>query len=171
MIPLADLKAHLRVTHTHDDGYIAELEEAAVAHVSRYTGRYFGQQSETTEHVLGSGTDVLWLSAEPVVGAQTPVTVAERSVPGITPTQVDDFEVRGRKLLRTGGGVWARGWGYAVTYTRGYAEGAEPENVRHAVKMLVAHWYTNRTSAVTATNALRVPDGVRDLLGGPRTRV
>lgn len=171
MLSVADLKAHLRVTHSHDDAYIADLEEVAVAHVVRRTSDFYGPREEVTEIVAGSGSRTLWLAHAPVVGESTPVTVGEVALPGDEPSALDDFEVRGRTLVRTGGGYWTRGYEYAVTYTRGYAEGGEPENVRHAVRLLVAHWYSNRAPVVVGTVAAKIPDTVEALLGGPRTRV
>lgn len=174
MISVASLKAHLRVTHTADDVYIAELEEAAVGFVERWTGDFYGPEEEVTEIVPGTGLRALWLAQAPA-GSPVVVTIDETSYPGATATAIadvddDGFEVRSRKLVRKGGGGWVRGYEYEVTYTRGYAEGAQPEPVRHAVKMLVAHWYHSRTPVAAATVAANVPLTVSSLLGGPRPR-
>jgi len=44
----------------------------------------------------------------------------------------------------------------------------ESANVKHAVKMLVAHWYENRRAVVTGTTPVQVPIAVESLLSVER---
>lgn len=147
MISLAKLKAALRITASTDDGYLVDLEVQAVSFVERETGRYFGAVASVTEYLIGGGTDTLFLSEAP---AAPPTTVTERTYPGgdattITAADADGYVLRGTmKLVRKGGGIWARGYEYEVTYDRGYAAEAEPGEIRMLVTDLVAYWYEER---------------------------
>jgi hypothetical protein len=60
LVSLPDLKAHLRVDHSDDDGLIASLELAAVAHLDGWTG-VLGRciQPQTWEVDLAAGRHVL----------------------------------------------------------------------------------------------------------------
>jgi uncharacterized phiE125 gp8 family phage protein len=47
--------------------------------------------------------------------------------------------------------------------------GGQPSNsIKHAVRMLVAHWYENRRGVVTGTTATTIPLGVHSLLNTER---
>lgn len=52
-----------------------------------------------------------------------------------------------------------------ITFTAGYgAAAAVPDGVKTAIKMLVAHWYDNRSPVVTGTIATKLPLTVEALL-------
>lgn len=146
MIAVADLLTHVRARSSESD-YLTALELAAVAHVERGTGRYYGSVAATTEYIEGNGTRDLWLAEAP---AASPAPVVTEAVyPGATTTTIDPdgaagYLVRGLRLVRKNGLVWSLGYEYAATYTRGYAPGSEPADIRHCVKMIVAHWYERR---------------------------
>lgn len=164
MIGLAELKQHLRVTHTRDDAYIAELEAAAVEAVAQYEGAVLGEPAAQSEFHRGSGTRDLWLDAAPVTGGE--ITVIERAYPGGDAVELgtDDFTVRGSSLVRLGAGNrWQLGYEYQVDYQAGYAEGEAPYRLQRAVAMLVALWYGNRTP-VASGGAVELPLGVKLLL-------
>lgn len=161
MIPLTDLKDHLRLPQDHvaEDAYLAGLEQAAVAAVEAWTGRYFGPLEEVADQVYsGTGGDVIWIAeADPQV-------VAVEAWDGAAWQDVADFEVDGFALYHTAD-AWERGRrNVRVTYTRGYAPGEEPADVRVAVMMLVAHWYVNHEPVVTGTIQGELPFSVRALV-------
>ena len=152
MIPLAALKDYLGIgaEDTSEDTALTELERNAVAFIETQTRRYFGPPELAEEILDGSGTRKLWLSEPPVAEDEYEwplVTVEEVSVPGATPTTIeqgaeDGFEVRIRDreglLVRWGGKVWRRGSEYTVSYFRGYAMGSEPGDIRQLVLGLVS---------------------------------
>lgn len=151
MISVAEMKKHLNIEHiTADDAYLADLEATAVAVVERWTGKTYPASAERTQYVRGLGIDSIWLAHEPTLSdpiVAEDMTVTERSAPGgegTVLTVAEDFVVRGTALVRVGG-YWTAGYEYEVTYTSGYGPGAEPEDVRGAVRDMVALWYTNRT--------------------------
>ena len=66
--------------------------------------------------------------------------------------------------------IWGRPDAVQVTYTAGYgtAEANVPENIKLAIKGLIAHWYENRESVAltNSTNAVTtIPQFVDALLG------
>lgn len=171
MIPVAELKTHLRVTHTTDDEYIEGLERAAVSLVEEYEGAFYGERDDVTRYLPGTGTTDLWLPETP----NTVVTVHEASYPGDEATEViaaddDGFLVRGSRLVRKGGYTWPRGYEYTVVYNRGFTEGLEPERVHQAVRLMVARWYSNRTG-LTEAGRLQMDDEAMKLLRRRAPRV
>lgn len=147
MISIPELKAALRLTTDADNGYLADLEAAAVDVVQNETNRYFGPVGPATEYLEGGGTRDLFLSEPP---ASLPATVSERAYPAGTATTItaadsDGYVLRGTmKLVRKAGLVWTFGYEYEVTYSRGYADSSEPADIRQAVTQLVSHWYEHR---------------------------
>lgn len=172
MISIAELKQHLKITSTDEDLLLAELEEAAVQFVETQTGRYFGPARSVTEYLRAAG-DSLFLHEAPI----GEVTVQRRSSATATAEAVEatEFAVRGRRLVKPAG------WGtseYEVTYSVGYEEGAQPEDIRGAVRDLVALAYRGRDGIVSETTggySYRLADadsvsGLRDTLRAYRRK-
>lgn len=178
MILLSDLKDHLKISGSAEDSYLYDLEAAAVEYVETRTRRYFGAESETTEHLEGLGHRRLHLAEEP---ATIPATVTERTYPagdGTTVTASEDngYVLRGRQLIRKAGLVWQEDYEYEATYDRGYTENSEddgtnpadieaPADIRRAVTLLVAHWYELRLPVQTGTIVTEIPMGVPEIMG------
>lgn len=182
MIALADLKALLDEGGTDHDSFLTLQEAAAVEFVQRYTGRYFGASEQAEQIVPGVGTNTLWLADD----AAAVASVHESIYPGAAESEilagdVDGFVIRGRRLVRKGGSVWRRGHEYRVIYTRGYAAGNEPADIRGAVLELVRYRYGQRKAGADgmksesiggysytladAKEALSGNAGVMDVLG------
>lgn len=183
MIELADLKSQLKNplpdSDTSDDALLEQYEAAAVDHVQRITGRYYGPKISTAELIgIGEGTSILRLSE--FVSAVSAVT--ERLYQGDAGTSIltgasDGWTLRIRPglshsamLIRKGGSVWRSDYEYVVTGAIGYDPGEEPPAVRQAVTMLAAHWYVTRTPVATGTISTEIDHTVRDLLR-PLTRI
>lgn len=152
MISQADLELYLGLTAGTDTALLIDIEAEAVAWFSKQTGRYFGAEEEVTEIVIGTGESNLYLTEEPVDGET--VAVVEQAYLGDTQTTItesadDGWAVRDQHLARKGGYVWQLGYEYLVTYTRGYNQVAvgppanidAPDDVRRAIKAIVAWWY------------------------------
>lgn len=146
MLTAEELREAFRAT-ADDEAYLTALEANAVAYVQRRLGWYIGASEAVTEYLDGSGTERLWLSDTPSTG---PTEAVQRTSPGasdsstITASATDGFLVRGRKLVRKNGLAWVRGYEYQLAYTRGYASGAEPDDVRMMVQTLTGHWFERR---------------------------
>ena len=175
MIPLATLKAALNVPDgftAHDD-YLTALEMAAVGYVQRKTGWYWGPEQEVEATLCGSGTRDLWLpdhaSAVSRVVAWSVYGVDSELPAESYALRLEPGSTHGIRLSRRDGGLWLPGYEYAVTYTRGYEAGAEPEDIRQAVIGLVALWFEVRLPVATAgMSSAPVPDHVAAILAARR---
>lgn len=155
MIPVADLRAQCRIPaddHT-EDALLMDYEQRAIETIQRWTSRFFGEAEIVKEIVSGDGSSVLWLADIP--DANETITIETRASDGTWAAATDTVEVDGFALNNVLT-IWPLGGrNIRVTYTRGYAPGAEPASIRQAVAMLVAHWYQNRepmtSGAATAT--------------------
>jgi uncharacterized phiE125 gp8 family phage protein len=160
VVALADLKAHLRVDHLDDDSVITSLEAAAVAHLDGWTG-------------------ILGRAIRPQVWRQDftagePVRLAMPDVTSITVAALDAAggSVSVTATLRSDQrGPWVEIVGaydrVQVTYTCAMTAAQLPA-AQIAVKLLVAHWYANRETAVTGTITAQLPFAVDALVKAMR---
>lgn len=169
-VSLEDAKAHLRVDHSDQDSLITALIEAATGHIEDMTGRVFITQ--TWEMALDAFPESeVPLSPVPV---QSIESVMYDDVDGYEATIApDSYDV---DTLGTTAWLYAAGvdgWPTAldtynavrIRYVAGY--GDEPESVpaaiRHAIKLLVGHWYAN-AELVTDKQGAPLPFGVDALV-------
>lgn len=188
MISLETLKAALEITDSNRDILINEMIPRALAFIETYTGRYFGETSGTEEIVPGTGTRSLWLTDLPV-SEDSPAdeipSVVEHENPGDAGTTIladDDngFTLRTKgveaRLVRKGGGVWTRGYEYAVAYTRGYEVDAGPADIEQVVIDLIGLRLNTggeraglRSETIGGYSYTRFGDGDLDALPGAQS--
>lgn len=153
----------LKEPPAEDDAYVLALERSAVAYAERVTGRHLGEPGERTEYIEGRGGQVLYLTARP---EPDDLAVTEAHYPGAEPVDITpDVMLRDAKLIRLGGAQFWRGHEYAATYTHA---GAVPDDIRHAVRQLVALWYETRLP-LSEVAASPVPAAVGAILAHYRT--
>lgn len=161
MISVANLKTYLRISGSAEDALLAELEAAAVARISRETGRHFGEPSEIAELLHGGGRTI-WLREQPLPDT---LVVEERSLSDGGWREIDPatYEVTPRRsVIRTAG--WPAGvHRIRATYDAGYPEGEEPADIRLAVLQLVTLAYEERIP-VSASPYSALPLGVRETI-------
>jgi uncharacterized phiE125 gp8 family phage protein len=173
-INLAEAKAHLRVTSSGEDAYITSLIGAAVAFVDG-TGE-LGRAMITQT----------WAQWVP----QNPVRVRLLMGPFIALTAVQYYDAAGALQSANAADFDAHlsgdfvivepkdnaEWPVAddridaikITYTAGFGAAADvPAGVRHALLMLIAHWYENRAAASEAA-VREIPVAVAALIGNER---
>jgi hypothetical protein len=138
MIPAAVIAGSLSGSTEDDHPRIEEMVDAALAFLSKQTGRHFGPVEGAIEYLEGRGDRSLWLDVEPV-GAVT----VEHDGEAIDPAT---YEARGRQLVRTDGRWWAFEE-YAVAYERGYTEETLPDDIRQCVYEIVGEWWNHRDNA------------------------
>ena len=172
MISIEQLRVAARMRGSDaQDGYLKDLEKAAVDALNVWSGRYYGPpETGFVEHRPGGGLGRIILEELP--NATTAVAVVEHVTPGDAGTVVvagdtDGFVTRGRQLVRKGGAVWSGLREYEITYDRGYESGKEPARARQFVTGMVVYWFERRTPVprVGEVHTFPVPLHLQKILG------
>ena len=173
-IGLDEVKSHLNVLSNDHDTYIDELIVAARHHCQTYTR----QAAMTTTF-----RKVLWcLPISGVINLEYPPLQTVTSIYYInssgvstllaTTEYVVDSDTKPGRIIRAYEKIWpvVRTSGVAapitVVYVAGHAtQAAVPAEFRHAMKMLIGHWWMVREGAAQV-NFAEVPHAVNALLAG-----
>jgi uncharacterized phiE125 gp8 family phage protein len=165
IITTADLKGHLRVDHSDEDTLIEALRGAAIEYCENYCNislgdvtavMYLDRFFATWEIPVGpvvSIESITWnISADTTETLDTgnyyvDVKRSPARVSIINAPQVYDYVHNGVQ----------------VNFTYGYPEASIPTAIKHAIRLLVGHWYENRRQVIQA-NSYEVPMGVHALL-------
>jgi uncharacterized phiE125 gp8 family phage protein len=183
-VTLAEAKAHLRVDTSDDDSYIQNLVSSAREWVENYLDRTLihTQWVMRFDKFPDSGIEPVELPRPPMVasGTATAVTVTFTQEAGPTSTystaeyRVDRNATPGA-ILPIYGSTWTPHRqddnAISVTWWAGYgATGASvPAAIRHAILMLVGHWYDGaRSGVVVGSISKEVEFGVKSLLDSQR---
>jgi uncharacterized phiE125 gp8 family phage protein len=158
ILPLADARLHLRITHTDEDSLIASLRDAAVSQVERVSGVALAESEwRWTARRFVSRVD---LPMQPVTELGE---VTHHDVDGEAATYT------GARLIDNSaypavGESWPDANGYAaVAFTAGLGSTDEAPELIAAAKLLLGHLYVNR-EAVSADTMSEVPLGVQALI-------
>lgn len=176
-----DAKEHLRIVDTaDDDDYIDSLIDAATTWCEDYCDRTFADKQYTVAFDDFFGTRIE-LPRPPVrlnaVSSGATVTISYVDTGGTTQTLT--WSQSGTQQFRLDRdhvpalvyplylGVWPSvrldDKSVQITYLAGYGGHAHvPKSAKHAIKMLVGHWYANREAVGNAGQ--NVPLGVPALL-------
>lgn len=172
-VTLAEAKAHIRLEHDEDDLYVGGLIKAATDLVETLTGRVVLDQ---TWQLQVANFAALHLPRSPVIE----VTAIEcRTFTGeLEELPADAYQVRrypgGAELLPMPGKRWPLvppGYvdGVTVRWRAGEETAAQvPPAIRHAVLLLVGHFYESRLAVEAASSAVEMPMGVEALLSRHR---
>lgn len=168
IITVADLKAHLRVTHTQEDTLISALRSAAISWVEEHCNIKLG--SYTARGYLPD-----WRVAYFPIGPVTAITevkyqttadkdyTTDLTTLATTLWYTDEIMQPARIAFRD----YPTTYDYAltpvvVTFTAGYT--TMPAPVLQAIRLLVAHMYENRQEEVIGTITTRLKFGLEALL-------
>jgi hypothetical protein len=157
VVPVSDLRAHLRVVGTHDDAVIEALQAAAVGHLDGWRG-VLGRaiRAQTWRGIVnGEGPHLL---------PMPDVTAVTATVGGDPVTVEQELTARGVQITLPGVSAQA-----VVTFTCEMP----PEQLPAAqmlVKLLAAHWYEHREAVAVGTTAVEMPMAVGALIGSLRWR-
>lgn len=169
VVSLDDAKEFLRVDHDDEDTTITALLDAAVAWVEDYTSRSFSSSSLA---IFSLG---FWRKASLAFGpVSSIVSVTYKDTSGASQTLSTDkyyYETLGNNnsVMIYFHDVPNLEEYNAHPITVNAVVGASASSrVKHAVKMLVAHWYENRRAVVTGTITAEVPIAVEALLSSER---
>ena len=155
ILPLAEAKTHLRVTHDSEDSLIASLRNAACEYVERVSGVALAEAD-----YLWEGNSFSRASALPVRPVTAIGSIAYTDGDGASATY-DTARLVNGSVFPAFGESWPTAYGYvAVTFTAG---GTAPDDLLAAVKLMLGHLWTNR-EAVSADSMTEVPLGVDALI-------
>jgi uncharacterized phiE125 gp8 family phage protein len=168
VIPLAEVKSHLRVDQTFDDAIIGGYMAAAAAHCGQVLAwRTFQPTTYKASFDYWDGQEV-YLPYPPLLAVASIAVVDESDLPFDVVTIDPDTWVLDKALGRVrffgdgvnGGGAAGR---LTVTYTAGYA--TLPVWARQAILLLTGHYYENRESVVVGAGvtAMAIPQAVEDI--------
>lgn len=159
ILPLADAKAHLRVTHTDEDTLIGALRDAAISHVERISG------------VPLAPSEYRWTMAWFCAAVALPVhpvtllgEITYHDELGDAATYTGARLVDGAVFPMVGES-WPDANGYAaVTFTAGLTDASEAPGLLAAVMLMLGHLYANREAVNVGSNFAEVPLGVDALI-------
>ena len=154
-ITLVEAKAQMRVETSDDDTLITRLIAAAVAFTDGQGALGKAMITQTWRQWVGNNPNEIQLAMLPVASV---TAVKYYDTDGALQTAtLADFEVFGistyKYIKPASGKSWpvaqTRSDAIAVEYTTGYGAATTdiPDTLRHALLMLVAHWYENRENS------------------------
>ncbi|MEL6946848.1 MAG: head-tail connector protein [Pseudomonadota bacterium] len=174
-ISLSEAKAFLRVDHTADDALIAALIKAAREFLETtisqslmtQTWRQYESGLPQSREISAGVRPVQSLAAVTVFGADgTPRVLSEQEASILSPGH--DARLRFHGTLAASDAMngieidWVVGWGDTSV--------AVPAALRHAIQLLVVHWYEFRGAVAASQQPVSLPPGF-DALVRPYRRV
>lgn len=172
LISTADAKAHCRVDHSDDDSYIDGLvavAEGALDGPHGMVGKALITQSWTLTREPLMGKDRLDL---PVTPYQSVTSLRYYDADNVQQTAnvANDYIVFGNddygyiEPVTAWPAMYDRPDAIELVFVVGFGNAsAVPQNIIHAAKMMVGHWYENR-EAVVDYSVNNVPMAVHDLV-------
>lgn len=162
-VSLEEAKAQVRVHQDDEDAYIASLITAATRHVERTLG--ISLMERTYKLTLDAFADAIELPRGPVSSV---TSVQYVDVGGLTQTVATDaystdlISAPRQWLVRNSGATWPTTIdavnAVSVTYVAGYDElPAELADLKHAILLLVGHWYAQRETVNVGNIVSEVP--------------
>jgi len=168
IITVADLKAHMRVTHTQEDTLIGALRSAAIAWVEEHCNIKLG--SYTARGYLPG-----FYNSYIPIGPVTAISEVKYQTTADTDYDTDLTTLAGTywftdlisQPARIAFREYPTTYDYALTpvvvsFTAGYT--TMPAPVLQAIRLLVAHMYENRQEEVTGSITTRLKFGLEALL-------
>ncbi|WP_428700365.1 head-tail connector protein [Stappia sp.] len=173
-VTLEEARAQLRLTGEAEDGLLGRLIAAARAQVERATRRALVTQGWRLYLDAWPPGRVVRLPVAPVATVETVTVYDGDGVPVALDPQVyrlDGAAEPPRLKVAAGAPAGMTGFnGIEIDFIAGYGgdAAAVPQPLRHAVLLLVAHWFEHR-EAMADPGALGTPPGVAALLASYRT--
>jgi uncharacterized phiE125 gp8 family phage protein len=182
-VTVAEAKAHLRVDVSDDDTYIGTLITAA----REWCEQYLDRTLVNTQWVMRfdsfppDGTQDIELPRPPMslAGTTTAVSLTFTSETGGTQAfSTNSFRVDRNATPGAVKTLYGQTWpphlmddnAVSVTWWAGYgsAGSSVPAAVRHAILMLVGHWYENRSTVLVGSISKQLEFAVESLLSSHR---
>jgi uncharacterized phiE125 gp8 family phage protein len=162
IISLADMKEFLRVDHSDEDTTITAILNAAVQSCQDYTNRHFTTSNFTYYR------DSFGCYEFPVGPINSITSITYQDVKNDTETLDTDYYYSDFKREPARLAFSETFQLYEDTYNAIVVSGtlgeAPAEPIKHAIRLLTAHYYENRRAVITGTIATELPLGVQALL-------
>lgn len=173
-LTLAEAKLHLRVTSTNEDALITSLIQAARERCEDVTMRSLVTRTVDAYLDAWPESGVVNLPYPPVASIVS-VKYTDSTGTQNTMNALDYYLAQGYGRLALG---YGKTWPVAelqpveaivVRYTAGYgAASAVPAWVKHAMRLLIAHWYIHREEVTMGTVGHTMPEAALTLLRANR---
>ena len=143
-VPLADLKAHLRIWHDEDDAYLILLLNAAIAMIDGPTGIGLAMVTQTWRqlHATRMAGEIV-LPLGPVQSVEKVELLTDR-----TWSETESWTLTNdqRPALLNPLGSWSDHEQIRVTFKAGFSDDASgvPEDLKAAILLIVTHLYEHR---------------------------
>ena len=164
-VDLEGVKAHLRIDWEDEDLLLQGYLAAAVSHVESLTGRAISRQS--WQWVLDAfPAGVLVLPFGPVETVDSVAYLDRNAVAqevDLNSLVIDISQIEARIAAPNGWPVTAKQIG-AVTLSWTVAVESCPDELHHAVLMLIAHWHRTREPMVVGSTVQTVPHAFQALI-------
>ena len=174
-VELADVKLDLRVDHAHEDSLIESLISAATDYLEADSGainKAFITQSWTLSLRCPDRDYRIWLPVTPVQSI-TAIKYFDSNNTEQT-LQVSDFYFHGDedwayiepKPTTNWPGTFDRLDAISVEFVAGFGDAPDkvPESIRQLIRLLVTHWYTNRSAVNVGTISTEIPMAAQALI-------
>jgi len=178
LLTTTDAKKHLRVEHTDDDAYIADLSKGWRRWLEDRTSRSFALQTlDYFDDGFPDGSDPIEVPRGPVTSITsvkyTTTTSTTAQTLAATAYVVDKTSEPGRIALKSGQ-TWPTNTlrdvnGVEVRYTAGFATSATAafeEEARSVLRLLVGSSYANREAVVVGSINTKLHFAVESLISG-----
>lgn len=170
-VTLSEAKDHLRLDGSAEDVLVQSLILTSRLHVEAALGLALISQGWRLTLDRVPETDTLMLPLRPVAAITAIRIFAADGSDSVMPA--DDYALDGSPLdprLVRRAAAWpipgrARS-GIAIDLTAGYGPDADdvPEPIRHAIRLLVAHWYEHRDPFEVGSAGARIPAFISEML-------
>ena len=156
-VSLEELKQQCRVDHDDEDTLIARLGAVATRHVEARTRRAL--LTQTWRLTLDAfPCDTIYIPRPPLIAVSS-ITYLDGAGDSQTLATADyrvDASRHPGRITPAYGEYWPTTLcttnAVTITHTAGYgAAGDVPEDLRHAILLLAAHWHANRETVVVGT--------------------
>lgn len=171
-VSVAEAKDHLRVDQDHEDALIASLILTSRLHIETALGLALIDQAwQWTFDTWPKRMRTVTLPLRPV-SAITEIATRDEA-DAVTVMAADAYELDGNhvppRLIRKADQWPAPGkmhGGIEISFIAGFGASADdvPQPIRHALMLLVAHWYEHRDPIEIGSERAAVPGAVSTLL-------
>lgn len=170
-VTVAEAKAHLRIDGTAEDVLIGSLIVTSRLHAEAALGLALITQGWLLKMDRWPDSGDVRFPLRPIQSITSVTVLDEHGTPTVVPSEdylLDGQALRPRLIPRDG--KWPppgqRAGGIEIHFSAGIGDAAEdvPEPIRHAILLLVAHWYEHRDPLEIGTAGAAIPAAVSDLL-------